>query len=278
MVLTRQRITRALTTHEKGRESMKANRGLKAAMLAMAIVVLATTAASAAPTDEQKCQSGRAKEAGKYQKCVQNWLAKGYKGVFFDPAKLSKCRNKYAGAWTKLQQKLTGTTCDAPRYVDNNDGTITDNLTGLVWEKKSDNGDVHDVDNAYLWSTGSPWNGDGTVFTSLLAVGGTSLNEVGFAGANDWRLPTFAELQTILLPEPYLCATNPCVDSAFNSACTGGCNVTTCSCTKSSYYWSSTTSQDDPSSTWAVALANGYVSVYSKIGAAIYVRAVRGGL
>ena len=63
---------------------MKANRGLKAAMLAMAMVVLATTAASAAPTDEQKCQSGRAKEAGKYRKCVQNWLAKGYKGGPFD--------------------------------------------------------------------------------------------------------------------------------------------------------------------------------------------------
>ena len=66
MVLTRQRITRALTPDEEGRESMKANRGLKAAMLAMAMVVLATTAVSAAPTDEQKCQSGRAKEAGKF--------------------------------------------------------------------------------------------------------------------------------------------------------------------------------------------------------------------
>ncbi len=276
MVLTPQRITRALTTDEEGRESMKANRGLKAAMLAMAMVVLATTAASAAPTDEQKCQSGRAKEAGKYRKCVQNWLAKGYKGGPFDQVKLAKCRIKYAGAWTKLQT-LTGTTCDAARYVDNGDGTITDNLTGLVWEKKSDNGDVHDVNNTYSWSTGSPWNGDGTAFTSFLAVGATSLNEAGFAGANDWRLPTFAELQTILLPEPYPCTTNPCVDSAFDSGCTGGCSVTTCSCTNSSSYsWSSTTYQYDPTYAWIVTFYDGWVG-YGHKAFTRHVRAVRGG-
>ncbi len=277
MVLTRQRITGALAPDEKGRGSMKANRGLKAAMLAMAMVVLATTAASAAPTDEQKCQSGRAKAAGTYQKCVQNWLAKLYKGGSVDQVKLAKCRIKYAGAWTKLQ-KLTGTTCDAARYVDNVDGTITDNLTGLVWEKKSDNGDVHDVNNTYSWSTGSPWNGDGTAFTGLLAVGATSLNEVGFAGANDWRLPTLGELQTILLPDPYPCATLPCVDSAFDSGCTGGCSVTTCSCTQSNYYWSSTTYQGAPMYAWIVSPNAGSVGTSDTTDNIIYARAVRGGM
>ncbi len=175
-------------------------------------------------------------------------------------------------------QPTRGTTCDAARFVDNGDGTITDNLTGLVWEKKSDNGDVHDVNNTYSWGTGSPWNGDGTAFTSLLAVGATALNEVGFAGANDWRMPTFAELQTILLPEPYPCTTDPCVDSAFDSGCTGGCSVTTCSCTLSSGgYWSATTLAGFPNTAWLVFFGGGPVG-YDFKNFPFYVRAVRGGL
>jgi hypothetical protein len=34
-------------------------------------------------------------------------------------------------------------------YTDNGDGTITDNNTGLMWAKKSDDGSIHDKDNAY---------------------------------------------------------------------------------------------------------------------------------
>ena len=33
-------------------------------------------------------------------------------------------------------------------YTDNGDGTITDNNTGLMWEKKDDSGGIHDMDNA----------------------------------------------------------------------------------------------------------------------------------
>lgn len=32
-------------------------------------------------------------------------------------------------------------------YTDNGDGTITDNVTGLMWEKKDDSGGIHDKDN-----------------------------------------------------------------------------------------------------------------------------------
>src|SRR5256886_17017803 len=37
-------------------------------------------------------------------------------------------------------------------YVDNGDGTVTDVNTGLVWEKLSDDGTVHDKDNMYTWT------------------------------------------------------------------------------------------------------------------------------
>ena len=37
----------------------------------------------------------------------------------------------------------------ARSYTDNGDGTITDNTTGLIWEKLTDDGTIHDKDNVY---------------------------------------------------------------------------------------------------------------------------------
>ncbi len=41
-------------------------------------------------------------------------------------------------------------------YTDNGDGTITDNNTGLMWEKKSDDGSIHDKDTTYTWDNAFP--------------------------------------------------------------------------------------------------------------------------
>jgi hypothetical protein len=70
----------------------------------------------------------------------------------------------------------------------------TDNLTGLQWEQKTDDGSVHDRDDVYTWST-SGTAADGTAFTSFLAT--LNLSGACFAGHCDWRLPTPAELQAI---------------------------------------------------------------------------------
>jgi len=153
-----------------------------------------------------------------------------------------------------------------PRFVDNGDGTVTDNVTGLQWEKKTDDGGVHDVDNTYTWtSSGSPYPPDGTAFTVFLA----NLNtEPCFAGHCDWRLPKVnrdgdpAELETILLA-PYPCGTSPCIDPIFGT-------------TAPAYYWSATTSTSYPGGAWLVYFYDGFVSI--DYGWYTYpVRAVRSG-
>lgn len=206
--------------------------------IAAAAVLLFT--ATAVHADEAQCIAARYKAAGKYASCDANAFAKAVVAGGLNPL-LAKCNQKYAATWTRLSAKYPGTSCEGARFVDNSDGTITDNLTLLVWEKKdasdgaADLSNAHDVDNRYTWSAvGS--DADGAAFTDFLA----RLNSpTCFAAECDWRLPMVSELQTILLPETYPCATDPCIDPIFGP-------------TFSYSYWSSSTYQVDPSRAWYV--------------------------
>ncbi len=115
------------------------------------LAFLATSVNAATP--EQACQKGCYLAAAKYGACQQKVLGKFYSSPFtFDHWRsLSRCRIEYVTTWDKLQAEASGTgsTCDAPRFVDNSDGTVLDNLTGLQWEKKTDDSSVHDLDNEY---------------------------------------------------------------------------------------------------------------------------------
>lgn len=68
--------------------------------------------------------------------------------------------------------------CYAPsagRFVDNLDGTVTDTLTCLMWEKKTNDGGLHDANNLFTYQSAQNF-----AWATLS----------GFAGFTDWRLPT----------------------------------------------------------------------------------------
>lgn len=146
-------------------------------------------------------------------------------------------------------------------YTDNGNGTITDNMTELMWEKLSGDGSIHDQDTQYTWYT---------AFTTKVAT----LNSTNFAGYNDWRLPNRFELETLLDQG----RVDPSINPAFNTGCVASCTVRTCSCTpRDQGYWSSTTYQPNTTWAWFVFFYAGHVSTEVK-SLRGYVRAVRGGL
>jgi hypothetical protein len=159
----------------------------------------------------------------------------------------------------------------AQNYVDNGDGTITDTQTGLMWEKKSDDGTIHDKDNTYYWTAGPPGDlgATGTAFTSFIAT----INGLGgFAGHTDWRLPNRRELESLV----DIATHNPAVFPAFNTGCGSGCTVLACSCTAALNYWSSSSGAYSPSGAWVVNFNGGLYDFDSK-AMPFCVRAVRGG-
>jgi len=240
----------------------------------------AGTPAHATGTPEQNCQAARWKAAGKYTKCQTAAQARRELTADFSIFQLqtSKCREKYRLTWAKLQVKYPATTCAGPRFVDNG-ATVTDNLTALEWEKKTNLDstpnatDPHDADNRYTWCADGDANflcdngvnsgpADGTCFTRFLA----SLDSAGgcFTGQCDWRLPTREEQETLLAAR-FPCNASPCVDPLFGPTQTND------------GYWSSNTYLYQPDNAWFVDLSQGVVGLSTKANS-IYARGVRGGL
>ena len=149
----------------------------------------------------------------------------------------------------------------ARSFTDNGDGTITDDATGLMWEKKISDGTIHDVNYAFhTWASAPPSARNGTIVTTFL----TALNGGGgFAGYTDWRIPNVTELQSLV---NYQTFSPPSTYAAFNTACTPGCSVTTCSCTAIAHYWSSTTQIGSVNNAWAISFQQGLPAFAPKTG------------
>jgi hypothetical protein len=144
------------------------------------------------------------------------------------------------------------------RSYTNNGSTVTDNVTGLEWQKCSAGQSGSDCSGGsaatYNWyqafgEANAGYNPDGAI------------NVCGALGA-DWRLPTKKELITLVnygIPYP-----GPTINTAYFPN------------TESSGYWSSTTGAGYPGNAWLVDFHYGGVYYgYKYYGD--YVRCVRGG-
>lgn len=142
-------------------------------------------------------------------------------------------------------------------YTDNGDGTVTDNRTGLTWEKKTD----ANVNDNYTWHSAFDY------IAELNAMNGGA----GFAGHNDWRLPNIKELLTIV----DYGRSNPSIDPIFGPTA-GKLNFVN--------FWSSTSwaAFYPEYNAWSVNFRDAYgdYSGMLAFGKASFlrVRAVRGGL
>ena len=153
------------------------------------------------------------------------------------------------------------------RFVGNGDGTITDRVTRLVWEKKCDcPGGLHDFDSRL------PWSFDGeqaTIWDWLDEV--NSEDGEGFARHHDWRIPNIKELATLLDHG----RSAPNIFAAFTQAKCNDLGDPRCSWTEPGLHWSSTTFADFPAHALATSFSLGYVDDRLKT-MRLAVRAVRG--
>jgi hypothetical protein len=134
----------------------------------------------------------------------------------------------------------------SPRFTDHGNGTVRDNLTGLIWLKL-----------ATCFGDQS-WQ-DALNAANALASGSCGLSDGSVAG--DWRLPNIRELLSLVGFGFF----NPALS---NAAGTGKCTTTDCAFSGvilTSIYWSSTTIADfsGPSFPWGMDLYFGHTGNFS---------------
>ena len=146
---------------------------------------------------------------------------------------------------------------------------VRDNVTGRIWEVKTDDGGPRDKDWTYSWY--NPDDGTNGGYAGKRdggSCGGgidcdtnafvAAVNARGLCGANDWRMPSAEEMLSIVSNDRY----DPAIDAAWFLN------------TRSLGFWSRSPSAYSPTYAWSVYFHDGYVgSVYK--GNGLYVRLVR---
>jgi len=122
---------------------------------------------------------------------------------------------------------------------------VKDNVTGLIWENKTDDGGLRDKDNVYSYY-GADFDPNSEFQTATDATGYVNtINSLHLCGASDWRLPTLDELQGIV--DFSVIYPGPTIDSGFFSA------------TANKEYWASTLYPADIVQGWVVYFTDGRI-------------------
>jgi len=103
----------------------------------------------------------------------------GQNVCYSDSAELDTCPTA-AGSYYGQDAQYDG---NQPSYTDNGDGTVTDNITGLMWQQSPDSDGDGDIDAT-----------DKLTYDEAVAGAGA----LTLAGYSDWRLPTIKELYSLI--------------------------------------------------------------------------------
>lgn len=133
----------------------------------------------------------------------------------------------------------------SPRFTDNRNGTVTDNLTGLIWLKDANCtetvGGISRMDGLLNWPSALTWSNN-------LASGNCGLSDE--SRAFDWRLPNINELRSLVdyaRHDPALPLGHPFV------------NV------QSIWYWSSTSNPIFTAGAFNVGMSRGSIHMTGKL-------------
>ncbi|MFC1602207.1 DUF1566 domain-containing protein [Pseudomonadota bacterium] len=150
-----------------------------------------------------------------------------------------------------------------PRFTDNNDGTITDNLTKLIWLKDATCSELpnSDSEGRANWEVA-------LTSASMLANGMCGLSDGSQQG--DWHLPNIAELQSLISFEHFL----PAIPNTLGTAKWSNGDPFVGVSTRN--YFSSTTVSNSFGNAWMVYLHYGVSSLVNK-DKAHFIWPVKGG-
>ena len=147
---------------------------------------------------------------------------------------------------------------------------VRDNVSGLIWEMKTnkdgkkDYSNPHDADNTYSWYDSNPATNGGFSGTPVDSTDTEdfikALNDAHYGGYSDWRLPTVKELGDVVKYTKQ----GLYIDTEYFPE------------TQNHFYWSSTTNADLTTSAWCANFVQGKGYDNYKNVSSIYVRAVRG--
>jgi hypothetical protein len=130
--------------------------------------------------------------------------------------------------------KLKGVTAPAPRFTDNDNGTVTDKRTGLIWLKNAN------CFNEQDWTTS-------LTFANTLASGACGLTDGSTSG--QWRLPNRKEFSSLMdrsISYPALSIGHPYLS------------------VQNGMYWSSSSFASDINSAWLMGTQYGHAYEYPK--------------